>query len=140
MVLAWIGIIFFALVGIGGAVCFIVNAETNVGKIEGSVGSVLVCFAIAGLIFWWLYSTESGSRAQKSFESETSGGLYRVVKVYDMEGEQLAEYSGKFDVQEHNNSGITKIKFDCDGKRHVIYCSTGTVIIDETAGKESEGE
>lgn len=140
MIFAWIGIIFFALAGIGGAVLCIVGAETNVGKIGGSVGSVVVCFAIAGLIFWWLYSTESGSRAKKTFESETKGGLYRVVKVYDMEGEQIAEYSGKFDVQEHNDSGITKIKFDCDGKRHVIYCSTGTVIIDETGAKESEGE
>lgn len=92
---------------------------------------IVFSLALAGLIFWWLYATEGGARAQKSFESETAGGLYRVVTVYDMEGDQLAEYKGKFDIEEIYEEGVVKVKFDMNGKRHIIYCSTGTVTIDE---------
>lgn len=75
--------------------------------------------------------TESGKRALKTWNSETSGGLNRTVTVYDMQGEEIAKYQGKFDVEESQNEGVVKIKFDIDGKRHIIYAQTGTVLIDE---------
>lgn len=91
----------------------------------------IICVAFSGLLIWFMYFTETGKRGQKSLESNTSGGLNRTVKVYDMQGELIAEYKGKFDVAESATEGITKVKFDCDGKRHIIYGSTGTIIIDE---------
>ena len=91
----------------------------------------LVSVFICSILIWALYFTESGKRAQKTMHSEVSGGLNRRVKVYDMQGELIAEYKGKFDVAESATEGITKVKFDCDGKRHIIYGSTGTIIIDE---------
>ena len=75
--------------------------------------------------------TESGKRALKSWDSEKSGGLNRTVTVYDMQGDEIAKYQGKFDVEESQNEGVVKIKFDVDGKRHIIYAQTGTVLIDE---------
>jgi len=138
MILSWVLIIIVGLLGIGGAVSAIVFCETMGGKVGIAIASIVVAFGLCGLTFWHLYYTESGKRAQKTFHSEVGGGLYRVVKVYDMQGEQIAEYKGKFDLEEHQTDGVTKIKFDSGGKRHIIYCSTGTVIIDESTESEAE--
>lgn len=75
--------------------------------------------------------TESGKRSVNSWDSEVNGGIERTVTVYDMQGEEIAKYHGKFDIQENAQDGIVKVKFDCDGKRHIIYAQTGTVLIDE---------
>ena len=131
MIFTWILIVLFLACGIGGAVCSIVFCESRAGKIGVAAASIIVALALCGLLFWHLYYTEGGKRAQKTFHSEVSGGLYRVVKVFDMQGEQIAEYKGKFDIDEYQTDGVTKIKFDVSGERHIIYCSTGTVIIDE---------
>lgn len=75
--------------------------------------------------------TESGKRSLKTWDSNKGGGLNRTVTVYDMQGEEVAKYQGKFDVEESQNEGVVKIKFDINGKRHIIYAQTGTVLIDE---------
>lgn len=62
---------------------------------------------------------ESWERMQKSQQSEYEGGLNRTVTVYSYTGEKIAEYTGKFDIQE-NDAG-TKVLFDKDGKRTIIY-------------------
>ena len=138
MITSWSLIIIVGLLGIGGAILSIILCETTSGKVGLAITSIVVAFGLCGLTFWQLYYTESGKRAQKTFQSEVGGGLYRVVKVYDMQGEQIAEYKGKFDLEEQQTDGVTKIKFDNGGKRHIIYCSTGTVIIDESTESEVE--
>ncbi len=139
MIITWILIILTMLCGIGGAIFAILECDTKAGKIGIAVASIIIAIGLSGLLFWHLYYTESGKRAQKSFHSEVGGGLYRIVKVYDMQGEQIAEYKGKFDIEENQTDGVTKIKFDLGGERHIIYCSTGTVIIDEIpASKDGE--
>jgi hypothetical protein len=51
------------------------------------------------------------------------------VKVYDIDGELLAEYTGKFDIETDHS---TYILWDDEmGKRHIIYFTTATIIIDE---------
>jgi len=140
MIITWI-LILMMLCGIGWAVFAILECETKVGKIGIAVASIIIAISLSGVLFWHLYYTESGKRAQKTFHSEVDGGLYRIVKVYDMQGEQIAEYKGKFDIEENQTDGVTKIKFDLGGERHIIYCSTGTVIIDEIpTNKGSDGE
>ena len=136
MIFCWVCIIISALCGIAGAVFCAVGAESLVRKIAGAIASVVVFGLICYGIHWWLYDTEGGERTQKTFNSRTDGGLYRIVKVYDMEGEEIARYEGKFDIEENYEGGITKVKFDMEGKRHIIYSSTGTVIIDEVQRKE----
>ena len=137
MIFIWVCIIFFGILGIGGAVMSVLTGKDKMTKYGGAIACLLVAGMICFGLHWWLYDTESGERAQKNFKSQTSGGLYRIVKVYDMQGEQIAEYKGKFDVAEDHLDGVTKIKFDADGKRHIIYSSTGTVIIDEI-GEEKD--
>lgn len=61
--------------------------------------------------------TESCARSCKSCSSDLNGGLERTVKVYSQTGELIAEYEGKFDIEE--NEG--KVLFDIDGKRVIIY-------------------
>lgn len=73
--------------------------------------------------------TEGCARACKDFDSDLNGGLNRTVKVYDIDGELVAEYSGKFDIETDHSTYI--LWDDEDGKRHIIYFSTFNVIIDE---------
>lgn len=118
-----------------------ISSYLEAGK-KGVAIALLVSFIVAGLIAGGiaLYNThtESGKRALKSWESEISGGMNRVVHVYDMEGEEIATYKGKFDIQENAQDGIVKVKFDVDGERHIIYGSTGTIVIDEIPAEEGE--
>jgi hypothetical protein len=137
LVMAWI--VIFIIMGAGGLFSWYLYIETDdTYKVKTVVATMGICIAISCVIIWFLYFTEGGKRTQKTYRSEVSGGLYRTVKVYDMEGELIEQYEGKFDVDESATSGITKIKFDMDGKRHIIYCTTGTVVIDEIEPKEGE--
>lgn len=102
----------------------------------GAKGLILVIeivlfIALVGGCAMYNTKTETGKRSVKSWQSETSGGIDRTVTVYDINGEEVARYTGRFDVEEAAQEGVVKIKFDCDGKRHIIYAQTGTVLIDE---------
>lgn len=91
------------------------------------VTCVVLLIAIIGGSQFYLNGTENGERMKKSWVSETGGGIERVVTVYDINGKVIKTYDGKFDVDYDSNRMI----FDDNGKRHVIYYTTGTVTIDE---------
>ena len=91
------------------------------------IGSILAIVVIVGIIVWWFFGTAAGSRSLKTLRSNVSG-IERTVTVYDINGNVLKEYTGRFDV-EYDESRI--LFDDEDGKRHVIYYTTGTVIIEE---------
>ena len=125
-VLIVIGII-IGVVGIGLAIYF---------AIEGSPGSaiaaVVICLIIAAAIIIGTivyHNTEKGKRAYKDQESNFSNGITRTVTVYDINGEIIEQYRGKFDVETDNPGYI--LFDDENGKRHIIYYTTGTIIIDE---------
>ena len=83
---------------------------------------------------WWYSSTEEGKRAVKTQDSNFNGGITREVMVYDMDGDLLAEYRGRFDVDYTDE----RVMFDDEnGQRHIIYFKSGTVIINELP--EGEG-
>lgn len=99
-----------------------------IGNIVTAGLAVIVCVALFFGMCWYYQNTESGKRAIKSQESNFNAGIERRVEVYDMEGELIKEYEGRFDVTYDDD----RILFDDEkGKRHVIYYSTGTVVIDE---------
>ena len=102
------------------------------------VVELVLIVAMVGGCAAYRTGTESGKRGLKTWQSETSGGIDRTVTVYDIQGKEIARYSGRFDVEESSQEGVVKIKFDCNGKRHIIYAQTGTVLIDET-GEEEDG-
>ena len=127
---------------VGGWALFVLILITIVGMVIGagvtmSSGTGWVLSAIIGILIsagvlygmhWYYNNTQSGKRAMKSQQSNFEEGLERTVRVYDIEGDLIQEYSGKFDV----DYDAERIIFDDDnGKRHVIYYSTATVIIDE---------
>lgn len=90
-------------------------------------GVVVIILLLAGML-WYFNNTADGARRFKSQESNFNGGIERTVRVYDMSGGLVQQYDGKFDVDYDDN----RIIFDDEnGKRHVIYYPTGTVIIDE---------
>lgn len=58
-------------------------------------------------------------REFKSATSDFTGGLDRHVIAYSHDGEKLGEWTGKIDIQTNENG--TKVLFDLDGKRIVLY-------------------
>lgn len=73
-----------------------------------------------GLIIALLYGLAPSSlkRQVKDVKSDWTGGLDRHLTVYTANGEVLAEYDGKIDL-EANESGV--VKFDYKGKRYMYY-------------------
>lgn len=91
-----------------------------------SIGTGVLIIILALMLYFNI--SESGKRDIKSIKSDLGGGITRVVTVYDVEGDVIAEYKGKFDVEYNDN----RILFDDEnGLRHIIYYSTGNIIIDE---------
>ena len=136
MIGAWSVIIIGAVVVVAGVVVLATNGRRDRYDrslyMWGGIAAILVGLVASSASAFWLYGTEAGARAQKSFQSSTGGGLTRVVTVYDMEGDQIAQYEGKFDV----DANAERIIFDVpqpDGsyKRHQIWSTTGTVTIVE---------
>ena len=103
---------------------------------EHSPVAAIITFIIAGVIIagmwvggsWYYKNTESGKRAIKTQDSNIHGGIEREIIVYDMEGDEIERFRGKFDV----DYGDERIMFDDEnGNRHVIYFKSGTVIVNE---------
>lgn len=97
---------------------------------------IVLCGAlIVGVLcvqLWYYENTASGQRALKDQESNFENGAERVVTVYDVNGEIIKQYDGRFDVETGNLDNAPYILFDDEnGKRHIIYYTTGTVTIDE---------
>lgn len=113
------------------ALCFVyAKEEKSVLSTVGGVICVLLAAGICIAIAWWQLNSESGKRALKTQQSNLHGGITRVVTVYDMEGDEIARYEGKFDVERRMQDN--RIMFDDEnGKRHIVYYTTGTVIVDE---------
>ena len=80
--------------------------------------------AIGGGIYYFGY-TASGSRYMVDTKSELMNGLDRTITVYTADGQILAQYQGKIDLQA-NEGGY--VKFDFEGKRYIYYnCFVETI-------------
>ncbi len=125
-----IGAIILDIVIIAGTIVIVAlafNEDIKTGVIALLI-ALMVVGGIIGFEFWYYSNTASGSRALKNQESELQNGITRTIKVYDVNGKVIQEYEGKFDITYDD----MRILFDDEyGKRHTIYPSTGTVVIDE---------
>ena len=111
-----------------GIFAFIIAAAAIGIAIEACDASSerILVFVIAGalvlLLFfgvrWYYTNTESGQRALVDQQSELSGGLDRTITIYTADGNVIAEYSGKIDI-EGNDGGY--VLFDFEGKRYTYY-------------------
>lgn len=121
----WFGYGCFAIILI--AACFLIGYSIDKKIICIIVGIALSVIMLLCFLFYY-NCTAMGKRAYKTQESNLSNGIYREVTVYDMEGDVIKTYSGKFDITYDND----RILFDDEnGKRHIIYYPTGTVTVDE---------
>ena len=77
---------------------------------------VLIVCLISCLLF--VGGCASCSRDLKSCSSDINNGLYRTINVYSLDGELIATYEGKIDIDNNANGSIM---FDLDGKRYVYY-------------------
>lgn len=128
-----IGSIVFIVIGgivLLGGICMSIANFVDYSASDGIIVLItsLVISAVC-IVSPIVYSnTEAGKRALKDQKSNFGDGIERTVTVYDVNGEIVEKYSGKFDVETTDNYII----FDDEkGKRHMIYYTTGTVIIDE---------
>lgn len=126
-----VAIVFGVLVLVFGISAFIY------GFIKDEVGMGIGIF-IAGFIIGLVliitpivYSnTAAGQRAYKDQQSNFNvNQITREVIVYDINGDVIATYTGKFDIETDNEKYI--LFDDEDGLRHIIYYTTGTVIVNE---------
>ena len=78
------------------------NKFRTIKKAFNWVLALVIVGAIVGGIYLFMNSA-SVSRGWKSIKSNYTGGINRTVSVYDMKGDKIAEYSGKFDIKESEN-------------------------------------
>ena len=126
----WIGFAFICviLLGCGAGLGYLAGDEEPRGAVIGLlIGIILAILVLFGML-WYYNNTASGARAYKTQESNFNMGIERKVTVYDVTGNIIKEYEGKFDIEYDDD----RILFDDEkGLRHIIYYPTGTVIVDE---------
>lgn len=124
---AWILIVILGIVGIGIAISCFLNYEKTQGLITILITIIVIGSLILGLT-WFYNNTGSGVRAMKDQQSNLNNGINRNIKVIENDGFVSYEFSGKADLEMHNDY----IVFECDGKRTIIYKSyTSTIVITE---------
>lgn len=125
----WISFIVLALtlLVLGGCVAFVMYDGS--GGMFGFMLSIVITLVLMSAMYsgfkWYYSSTASGQRALIDQQSDLSGGINRTVTVYTANGDVIAEYKGRIDI-ETNDGGY--VKFDFDGKRYIYYnCFVETI-------------
>lgn len=123
------------LIAIGLIASYLKEAHEHVSIcIIGIVVSVIILCGIWVGLVWYFNNTASGQRALKTQRSELGDGLQRELTIYDMQGDVIAHYEGKFDIDVSSEQSGQRIVFDDEqGIRHVIYPGGGIVIVNEVA-------
>ncbi|MCL1964778.1 MAG: hypothetical protein FWF69_06930 [Firmicutes bacterium] len=110
-----------------GAASYLKRNQKGAAFASAVSGVLVAVLCVGGAL---IYSgTEAGKRAYKDQQSNFTGGIHRTLTIYDINGNVIKEYSGEFDVETTNERYI--LFDDAEGKRHIIYNTTGTVIVDE---------
>ena len=93
---------------------------------SGSVAVVLIAIILVIGLLVLTFSGANFQRTIKSWRSNYTGGLYRIVSVYDYNGNLLREYGpAMIDISESENETF----FDYNGNRIVIH--NAIVIVEE---------
>ena len=93
---------------------------------SGSVAVVLIAIILVIGLLVLTFSGANFQRTIKSWRSNYTGGLYRIVSVYDYNGNLLREYGpAMIDISESENETF----FDYNGNRIIIH--NAIVIVEE---------
>lgn len=98
-----------------------------------SPGAFAVSIVLSVILFlgmhWYYSNTASGQRALTDEQSELNNGLERIVTVYTADGDIIAQYEGRIDI-EGNDGGY--VIFDFEGRRYTYYnCFVESIAIIE---------
>lgn len=120
-----IGLVFATFVGVAVA---IFSDRFAFGVIAFFVSFALIAGSLCAFKAWKFENTQTGAREYHTLESNYDGGIEREIIVYNIQGEIIECYQGKFDLTYDDN----RIMFDDEnGKRHMIFYTTSNVIINE---------
>lgn len=113
-------IIFAFIVGclILGAICGVIVCENTAARITIPILCVVATIGLLVGMLWYFGNTASGQRAMIDQQSDFGNGLDRIVRVYTANGDIIAEFEGKIDI-EGNDGGY--VLFDYEGKRYTYY-------------------
>lgn len=95
-----------------------VTCESIAARITIPVLCVLATIGLLIGMLWYFGNTASGQRAMVNQQSDLGNGLDRIVRVYTANGDIIAEFEGKIDI-EGNDGGY--VLFDYQGKRYTYY-------------------
>lgn len=110
----WILFGFFAFLILGAGLMFMIMGDS---KISFPISIVITILILIGML-WYYGNTASGQRALVDQKSELNNGIERVINVYTANGDMIASYEGKIDI-DTNDGGY--VKFDFQGKRYIYY-------------------
>ena len=115
---AWICFVIFSV--LIACVCLLVMdmCISVPGRVLCGAAAVAIIVAMFLCFRWYFTKTASGQRALVDQKSNISNGIERTVTVYTADGETIAQYKGKIDI-DANDGGY--VKFDFDGKRYIYY-------------------
>ena len=114
----WVLFVLFALIIGASAVGAFMMFDSVAAKSFSVIVGVILILALLFGMFWYFNNTASGQRALLDQKSNFNNGIERTVTVYTANGEVIAQYTGKIDI-DTNNGGY--VKFDFDGKRYIYY-------------------
>lgn len=114
----WIIFLLIAVCLIAFGVFIAVCAEGLAARIATPIICGVICIALLVGMLWYYNNTASGQRALVDQESELSNGMERVIRVYTANGDLIAEFEGRIDI-EGNDGGY--VLFDYQGKRYTYY-------------------
>jgi len=121
----WVLVVFGWLTVIGIAICVsICNYEKKWVIVLSIVLTIAICIGFYAIGRWYFTSTASGIRAMTDQRSNLANGLERTINIYTANGDKIAEYHGKIDLEMDQDY----IKFDWEGKRYIYYnCFVETI-------------
>lgn len=114
----WIVFAAIAVCLILGAICGAVLCKNIAAKITIPIVCALATIGLLIGMLWYFGNTASGQRAMVDQQSDLGNGLNRIIRVYTADGDIIAEFEGKIDI-EGNDGGY--VLFDYEGKRYTYY-------------------
>lgn len=94
------------------------NTKESIAALISIIIGIALILALFLGMRWYFNSTASGQRALVDERSNLNNGIERVINVYTADGNKIATYEGKIDI-DMNDGGY--VKFDFEGKRYIYY-------------------
>lgn len=114
----WITFAVLAFIICGIAFLIAISCESRGAAIGVVFAAVFLIICILFGMIWYYNNTASGQRALIDERSNLNNGIERVINIYTADGNIIATYEGKIDI-DMNDGGY--VKFDFDGNRYIYY-------------------